>query len=196
MVVGRVIWASSQELELGQEAFEQGDRESAVIHLRRSAHWYVPGNPYVGEALRELRQIGRQAEMEGQIPLALMAYRAIRTSCLGTRGLTVPHRQQFEAANGRIAALMARQDPAPMDRTSSLAQRRRQYNEQLERLDQPDPLWSLLAGIAFLAWIGAGFGFFLRGLDRELHLQPRPALRWAAAFVASFILWVVALLLA
>jgi len=197
LLTGRVLYASRSELAQGQSAYERGDLEASVVHLRRAAHWYAPGSPYVATALDDLRRIGRHAEMEGQDDLALAAYRAVRTSCLGTRSFYTPHEDRLDEANQRIAALMARQRPLPpMDRGKTVDRLRREHLELLQRVEEPDPLWSLLACLAFLAWIGGGFGFVFRGLDEELHIQRRPATVWATVTVASIALWVVALLLA
>ena len=54
--------------------------------------------------------IAVQAEAAGRIRTALSAYRAIRTSILGTRSFYTPHPVYLAKVNPRIAALMARQE--------------------------------------------------------------------------------------
>jgi hypothetical protein len=196
LLVGRVVWGSRQELAAGRAEYARGDRDGAVIHLGRAAHWYAPGNPFVTDALEELRRIGRQAEMGDQTDLALSAYRAIRSSCLGTRSFYTPHADRLAEANRRIATLMANQPPPPVDRDKTVSQRRDEHLALLERVEQPDPLWSVLACVSFLAWIGGAFGFFLRGLDRDLKLLRRPAMLWGGLVVAGLAVWIVSLLLA
>lgn len=196
LLLGRVLWSSQEELDLGRQIFERGDRQAAVLHLGRAAHWYTPGSPFVTEALDELRQIGRQAEMEGQVDLALLAYRAIRSSCLGTRSFYTPHRDRLNEANRRIAALMARQPPPPMDRGKTISQRQEEHLALLENIEEPQPLWSAIACISFVVWVVGAFGFILRALDRELRPRRRQALQWGATVAAGLILWVIALLLA
>ncbi len=196
LLLGRVIWSSRAELAAGREAFERGQREEAVLHLSRAAHWYAPGNPYVSEALEELRQIGRQAEMEGQVDLALSAYRAIRRSCLGTRSFYTPHADRLAEANRRIAALLALQDPPPMDGGKTLSQRRDEHLALLRDVEQPHPFWSVLATLSFLIWVGGAFGFVLRAMDRELRFRRRPALIWGGLVAGGLAVWVVSLLLA
>jgi hypothetical protein len=192
-IVSRVVWSSHAELEAGREAYQRGDREAAVFHLKHAAHWYAPGNPFVTKALQELRQIARQAEMEGQTELALASYRAIRTSCLGTRSFYTPHSERLREANQRIANLLARQPAAPMDRTKTATQRREAQERMLERIEQPSPFWSFVVGLGFLLWIGAAVGFILRGVDDELHLVRGPAVIWSVAFVAGLGLWILGL---
>lgn len=196
LLLGRVLWSSQEEFDLGRDAFERGDRQAAVLHLGRAAHWYAPGSPFVAAALDELRQIGRQAEMEGQVELALSAYRAIRSSCLGTRSFYTPHRGRLNEANRRIAALMARQPPPPMDRGKTVAQRQEEHLALLERVEEPQPLWSAVACVSFVLWVVGAFGFILRALDPELRPRRRQALKWGSIVTGGLILWVIALLLA
>jgi hypothetical protein len=196
LLAGRVVYSSRAELAAGLEAYGRGDRAAAVVHLRRAAHYYAPASPYVVEALEQLRRIGRQAEMEGQTDLALSAYRAIRTSCLGTRSFYTPHEDRLEEANRRIAAIMSRQDRPPMDRGKTVDQLRAEHYRLLAEVEAPDPLWSAVACLAFLAWIGGAFGFILRATDSELHLRRRPAILWGSVVVAGLVAWVVGLLLA
>jgi len=196
LLVGRVVWSSKSELDQGRAAYERGDRAAAVLHLRRAGHWYAPGNPYVVAALDELRTIARQAEMEGQTDLALSAYRAIRTSCLGTRSFYTPHADRLEEANGRIAALMARQPRPPMDRGKTAEQLQNEHSALLTNVEQPSPFWSAVACLAFLAWIGGAFGFIFKGLDEELRVRKGPGLKWGLVVVLGLVLWVLGLVLA
>jgi len=196
LLLARVLWSSREELALGRDAYERGDRQAAVLHLSRAAHWYAPGSPFVTDALEELRQIGRQAEMEGQVDLALMAYRAIRTSCLGTRSFYTPHADRLDEANRRIAALMARQTPAPMDRGKTSTQLQEEHLSMLEHVEAPDPFWAALACLAFLVWVGGAFGFISKALDPDLTIRRRQALRWGALVVSGLVVWVIALILA
>jgi len=196
LLTGRVVWSSRQELTAGRAALGQGDHEAAVLHFGRSAHGYAPGNPYVTAALDELHQIGRQAEMEGNADLALAAYRAIRSSCLGTRSFYTPHADRLAEANRRLAALLAQQPPPPLDRGKTLAHRQEVHLALLERVEQPKPFWSILACLSFLAWVGGAFGFIFYALDRELRLRRRPAAIWGGMVAGGLALWAISLLLA
>jgi len=197
VLVARVLLSSRSELAAGTAAYERGDRQAAVLHLRRAAHWYAPASPYVARALSELRRIGRQAEMEGQQDLALSAYRAIRTSCLGTRSFYTPHAARLEEANRRIAAILARQEPRPpMDRGKTVAALEREHLELLTAVEEPSPLFSATACLSFLLWIGGAFGFIYRGLDENLRVRKGPALRWAALVLGGLAVWAASLLLA
>ncbi len=110
VVTARVLYSSRKEYLRGRQAAEMGRLDMAIVHYRRAAHWYAPGNPYVTSSLDALWNIADQAEGAGRIPLALAAYRAIRSSILGTRSFYTPHADRLAKVNPRIAALMARQE--------------------------------------------------------------------------------------
>ncbi|MCD6499382.1 MAG: hypothetical protein J7M25_13910 [Deltaproteobacteria bacterium] len=112
VVSTRVFYSSRKEYFSGRKALAAGRTEPAVLHFRRSAHWYAPGNPYVVSSLDALWHIGRSAEASGRIDLALMAYRAIRSSVLGTRSFYTPHAAYLHRVNPKIAVLMAQQQIA------------------------------------------------------------------------------------
>jgi hypothetical protein len=166
------------------------------MHFRQAAHWYAPGNPFVTQALVELRNLARQAEMEGRHDDALKAYRAIRSSCLGTRSFYLPHQARFHEANRRIADLMARQERPPMDQGKTVARLREEHFALLERVEQPHPAWAAVACLGFFLWIGAALAFIYRGLDSTLKVQTRQALPWAALVAAGLVMWIAGLLLA
>ncbi len=196
LLTGRVLYMSRLEVANGQDAYARGDWPGAVVAYRRAAHWYAPGSPYVMTALDELRRIGRRAEMEGQHDVALAAYRAIRTSCLGTRSFYTPHEDRLEEANGRIAALLARAERPPMDRGKTVDQLRREHLELLTNVEAPDPVWAAVACLSFVAWIALCFAFISRGLTDELRIKRRPAAILGTLVVVSLAAWVLALIAA
>lgn len=149
VLVGRVLVESRRELSLGQAALAQGDGESAVVFFRRAAAWHAPGNPFERQALNSLRRMALASRGD----LSLMAWRSIRWSILGARGLYVPHGERLREANAHIAQLMADQ-PQPMAyRTLSRGERVRLYAGQLEVVPGPTPWGSLLTLAGFLGWV-------------------------------------------
>jgi len=174
-----------------------GDRpDDALYHFRRAAHAYAPLNPWNESAYDRLWQMGRKAELAGDQDRALMAYRAIRSSILAARSFYTPHPERLEEVDGRIARLMARLPPPPVDRGKSEATRTQEHLELLRDTPQPDPLWSLLLIIGFAGWVSACVGFIVLGLDRTLALRRRPAAISGAVFVAGLALWLLGLFLA
>jgi hypothetical protein len=115
----RVVTSSRAELEQGNRMRAAGQPEAAVVHYRRAARWYAPGSPYGVEALSRLGEIGREAEEAEDEELALSAWRAVRAAILSTRSFYTPERRRLEAANARIADLMASLPPPPIDARKS-----------------------------------------------------------------------------
>lgn len=192
----RVLLTAREALVKAEESLADERPDDALFHFRRAAHAYAPLNPWNERAHDRLWQMGRKAELEGDQDRALMAYRSIRSSILAARSFYTPHAERLEEVDGRIARLMARLPPPPVDRGKTEAQRMREHLELLRDTPQPDPLWSLLLVIGFAAWVGAAVCFIMIGLDRDLGIRRRPALVTAAVFVCGLALWLAGLFLA
>jgi hypothetical protein len=196
VVVGRVLWSARSELRAGEAALDRGRTEEAIGHLRRAGHWYAPGNPWSTEALERLVFVARRAEMRGDLDTALRAYRAVRTSILGTRSFYTPHPAKLHAANRRIARIMARLPRPPEDEGKPYARLVEEHLALLERDDSPSALWSIVMLAGFAAWILAAFRIVRRGLDADGRIVARPLLGWAGVLVVGLAVWIVGLWLA
>ena len=184
MIVIRVVWSARAEYHAADDALARHDTAEAIVHLRRAARWYAPGNPYVTRSLDGLAEIANRAEIAGDTKTARAAWEAIRTSILATRGLYTPYADRLEPANRHIAALLARED------TGANAE---WHYALLARDDQPIVGWTVLALVGFCGWIAGAFGFILRGVDHEDHLRPRAALWSAVVIVAGYAAFLVGL---
>jgi hypothetical protein len=182
----RVVSSSARELSVGEAAAEAGDLEAAVVHLRRAARWYAPGSPYHVEALQRLSAIGAQAEGDGDLELALSAYRAVRAGIMSTRSFYTPERARLRAADARIADLMAAQPPPPIDAGKSREQLRLEHLALLEAEVGPSALWTLVLLAGFLAWVVGACLFTVRAIDAEDRFVRPEALRWGALIVVGF----------
>jgi hypothetical protein len=192
----RVVLSARAELELGDRQRDDGDAEAAVLHYRRAARWYAPLSPYHERALVELGRIAAGAEMEGNVELALSAHRAVRSAVLSTRSFYVPERARLEAANRRIAALMAGLPPPPMDSGKSRAQLEREHLALLQHDPDPKLGWTLLLLAGFFGWVFGAFAFTQRAIDDDDRFVPREALRWGAVIGVCFALFVLGMSLA
>lgn len=192
----RVLLIARGAVVEAEQGLSEGRPDDALYHFRRAAHAYAPLNPWNEAAYDRLWQMGRKAELEGDQDRALEAYRAIRSSILAARSFTTPHPDRLEEVDGRIARLMARLPPPPVDRGKSEAQRTQEHLELLRDTPQPDPLWSLLLVLGFAAWVSACVCFIVLGLDAGLGLRRKPALVCGAVFVAGVALWLAGLFLA
>jgi hypothetical protein len=192
----RVVLSAREELAEAETLLAQHDHAAAIVHFRRAARWYAPLSPYNLRALGRLGELARSAEHNGDREGALAAYRAVRGSILATRSLYVPQRSRLDAANQRIASLMA-DEPAPgVDAGKSHEQLRREHLALLTPIPGPDVFWSCVLLLGFGCWVGAAFALSFRAIDDEDRWVPRELLRCGSFVVLGFGLFVLGLVLA
>ena len=196
VLVVRLLTTARGELAQGDAARARGDLEAAVVHYGRAARSYVPGSPYHVRALAALAQIGRQAEERGDIDRALSGYKAVRTGILSTRSFVTPEQARLQAANERIAALMAKQARPPMDVGKSEAQLKAEHLALLQADPTPNLGWTIVLLLGFALWVGAAFAFSYRAVDAQDHWVAPEARRWGALIVIGFGMFVLGMLLA
>lgn len=192
----RVVTGAKAELEVADRHAQEGDLDAAIVHYRRAARWYAPLSPYHVRALAALARIGGQAEQGGEVERALSAYRAVRSAILSTRSFYVPEPGRLDAANKRIAALMAGLPPPQMDAGKSREQLEREHLALLEQDPDPKLGWTLLLLFGFASWVTGAFTFTLRAIDAEDRFVRSEALRWGAMIVVGFALFVLGMALA
>jgi multidrug efflux pump subunit AcrA (membrane-fusion protein) len=196
-VVGiRVASSARSELDAARLAADGGDLDRALVHYRRAARYYLPGSPYHVQALERLDALGRAAEADANTDRALGAYRAIRGSILATRSFYVPERARLEAADQRIAALMAQEPPPGMDAGKSKEQLRAEHLALLTAAPDPKLGWTLALLAGFAAFVGAAFAFSVRAIDDRDRFVKVEAQRWGALIVVGFALFALGLALA
>ena len=163
----RALLEARAELAAGRSALARSELSEAVRHLRRAAHWYLPGSPYCAAAYDELESLATRAEAQGRNDHALAAWRAVRSSILATRWLRTPQEHRLERANQHLASLMADLPPPPEDRGKDRARLREEHLALLHAHRSADPAWVLLALAGFATWAGAlGLGA-VRGFTDE-----------------------------
>jgi hypothetical protein len=192
VLVTRVFWDGRGALADGDAAMARGDVKEAIVKWRRAARWYAPGAPHVADAYDRLTTLARAADDKGDAPLALEAWRAVRSSVLATRSLWTPFPEALEAANQRIAALMAKQELAA-DPAKDEAERRAMHLGFLLRDEAPSVAWSLVALAGFAMWVGGGFLFARKGVTAEDRLDRRNAIRAAVLIAAGLVVWMLGL---
>ncbi|MFH1262254.1 MAG: hypothetical protein V1495_02250 [Pseudomonadota bacterium] len=187
----KVLYESRREWNEGWTAVRAGRTEDAILHLERAIHWYLPGNPFTGKAVRALWEIGQGAEASDPAR-ALLAYDALRGSLHSIRSFYWPYREWIEKSNERIAQLRAseesKRDPSrPFEKALEF------HRQVLIPTDRPRIGWVLWAQLGFWGWIGSVVGWIFRGFDREGRMQMRRSLPWITALVLFFTVWVIGL---
>ena len=192
----RVVLSARTELALADTAQQKHDTAAAIVHYRRAARWYAPASPYHVRALEQLAKIGNAAQARGDIEQALSAYRSLRGSIMATRSFYVPERARLEAANQRIATLMAELPPPGMDAGKSKAQLRSEHLALLEHIPGPNLFWTCVLLAGFACWVASAFAFSLRAIDEHDRWVGREARKWGALIALGFGLFVLGMSLA
>lgn len=188
-VLTRVFWDGRAALSRGDAALARGDVVEAMTEWRRAARWYAPGAPHVSDAYDRLDTLAKTAEEKGDAKTALDAWRAVRSSILATRSFYTPFPSRLEAANERIAALMAKADTAH----GTEEERRDFHYALLARDDSPRVGWALLALAGFVAWVGGGFWFARRGIGEDGKLARTAAARAGLLTALGILVWMLGL---
>lgn len=199
VVITRAVWEGMAALADGDAAMARGDLDEAIGRWRRAARWYVPGAPHVNHAYDRLEELARQAESQGDVDMALAAWRGVRGSILATRSFYTPHAGRLEPANQRIAELMAEleaRDEVAASTGESQAARVSFHHELLRRDRAPSVFWSVVAIFGFALWLGGGLLFALRGVTADDKLVPRMAAYAGLMVVSGLLVWMTGLYLA
>jgi len=169
----------------------------AIVRYREAALWYLPGNPYGRRAVERLLLIGQRGEQDADDDLALYAYRAARSAIQATRTFGFADAEGLARADRGIARVSARLErPAAGAEPGTPAEREKRHRARLAEGDDPDPWYSLLAGLGLVTWVLGAFAFILRGLDERGRLRLGPALRSGLVVVAGVAAWLAGLALA
>jgi hypothetical protein len=194
-VATRVVLEGRAELAAAERARQDEDLDAELEHLGRALRWRMPGFGHDEAALERLWAIGQAQEARGADgrDAALAAYRELREGLLGTRVWGVPHRERWEAANERIAVLMAAVERELGTDASASGDPEGFHRARLSKEPGPDPTRGNLAALAFAGWVACTAGLLLRGLGPRGRLRPRPALRWGLGAVACLLAWAVLL---
>ena len=195
MVWTRAFYGSKQTYHQAVACLEAGQLVNAVAFFDRSIRWYTPLNPYVRLSAQRLWEIGRQAEQQGNVHLALIAIRTLRRAFYGANHLWGPGQEWIDRCSAKIDELMDSKQPeteTPKDAYAIDA-----FNGLSKQPARPpNTLWSIAVVVGFLGWIGSVIGLVLCACkgDRRLHLSKSPALLWTGITLSFFALWIVGMI--
>ncbi|MBZ0272361.1 hypothetical protein K8I61_10010 [bacterium] len=191
MIVARVAVGGAVELREARAHQQAGDITEAIWAYDRALHWYLPGSPTVRASVDALRTIARDAEASGDPETALWAWRVMRSAMYAARGLVQPGRDVIGEANVEIARLVGEKVGAGDPQKN--AEAREMEMAILTREVGPNTAWSLVATLAFFGWIGLAVLFIFRAFGPKDAFFRRPALFIGAAFLAVYVIWMLAL---
>ena len=195
MVWARAFYGSKQTYHQAVTCLEAGQLVNAVAFFDRSIRWYTPLNPYVRLSAQRLWEIGRQAEQQGNVHLALIAIRTLRRGFYGARHLWGPGQEWIDTCSAKIDELMDFKQPeAEKPKDAFALDASDGLSGQPGR--PPSTLWSIAVAVGFLGWIGSVIGFVLcacRG-EKRLRLSSCPTLLWAGITLSFFALWIVGMI--
>lgn len=177
-------------LAAAETAAAAGDVGTEIRELARAARWTLAGWGPARAAVERLEALAARLVAEGREPEGLVAWEELAASVRATRSLLGMDTARFERARRAIAEIRHREAVGPGAASPEA------YLAATAPRDRIAQGWAAVAGLAFLGWIGAGAGFFARGMTPGLGLRGRAAAGWAGAFAGLYALWLGALWMA
>ena len=194
IIWGRAFYGSIRTYQKGEIYLEEKQYVRAVTFFDRSIHWYTPFNPYVQKSAERLWEIGELAEKQGDIQLALIAFRTIRNGFYGASHFRTPGMAWIRKSERKVNVLLgveAREREVSGDSTS--------LQEELlrdQKSTSPKILWTIVLEIGFLGWIGSVIGFIMLRVRHEKESENRASLKllWITLTVVFFIFWIIGMM--
>jgi len=194
VIVTRLLIDSRGACRQGAAAEQRGDMTEAIRHYLDAGRLYVPGSPFVRQALDRLDTIGVALVNKGDYPLARSAFESERAALLGTRSFYTPYADRLPGIERRIARLLAAEEGGTA--SASFEERAAWHAERLRQRPGPKTSMVLLALLGLGIWISCAVIFLRKGLSASLLLQRGPALLAGAGFLLGLTLFLVGLRLA
>ncbi len=158
LLVGRARIEAQRELRTAEALAAGGKTDEAIVHARRAAEWYTPGDPHVSDAYQKLIALARMSESRGDPASALLAWRAVRHAVLSSRWAVIAYDGELAQANAAIARLAASSGAPASIGAPPADELQQSLADGLLRNVHPRTGWVLvmLLGFALLAG-GAGY---------------------------------------
>jgi len=191
MVWARVFYGSMRAYQEG-ELYLNSDRYiKAITFFDRSMHWYAPLNPYVQRSAQRLWEIGKHAQKNGDIRLALISARTIRRGFIAARSLYTPGGDWIEKCDLRIYELLK----LDQDRKGNLKGEKIDIGTVLKdpQVRGPDILWTIFLLAGFLGWIGSVIGFIMSQFRtfKATRFSISSNFKWILFGTFFFAVWIV-----
>ena len=192
LVWSRAFLGSVQAYHKGETFLEERQYVRAVTFFDRSIHWYTPFNPFVEKSAERLWEIGEQAEKEGDIQLALIAYRTIRNGFYGASHFAIPGKGWIKKSDEKIGALTKKKREEVSKDSTSL----KEVLLEEQKNTSPVVLWTIVLEVGFLGWIGSFIGFIMSRMrqKKEDDYRASSGFLWLILTVCFFGLWIIGMI--
>ena len=186
-LVVRALVGSIAEYHEGDGAVIKNDLARAMTHYERAVRWYAPGNPYAHAALGSLIVTCNRVAQEQSTQAGFDCYSRARSAILSVRSFYTPYGTELAAIDETLARL-----------SDQLGYPGDEMRRKLALRFEASPLWSLVAALGLVGWIGGVAGAIWTGVDPETGRprRTRKSLGFLGLFVLSFGLWLLGLWLA
>jgi len=194
IIWGRAFYGSIKAYQKGETYLEEKQYVRAITFFDRSIHWYTPFNPYVQKSAERLWEIGEQAEKQGDIKLALIAFRTIRSGFYGASHFRTPGMAWIRKSERKVNVLLGVEEKEREVSGDSASLREKLLRDQ--KGTSPKILWTIVLEIGFLGWIGSVIGFIMLRLRYEKEGETRVSLKllWITLTVVFFIFWIIGMM--
>lgn len=109
LIWGNTLYRQHVQFGKGEQGLAAADFPGAVAGFESAIHMYTPGSSLVDRSAQRLWELGGMAEQRGDIPRALIAYRALRSSFYSAAWVLSPGEEWIERCDARIAVLVKMQ---------------------------------------------------------------------------------------
>ena len=113
LIWGNTWYRQWSQFNRGEAALSRGDYVAAIAGYEAAIHMYSPGSHMVERSAGKLWEIGEMHEQRGDRELALVAYRALRSSFYAAWGLTSPGKGWIARCDEKIARLVKLEEGEP-----------------------------------------------------------------------------------
>ncbi len=176
--VGRAWFEGRTALLATDRALRAGEGAKALHLARDAAGWWLPGSPFAEGAFARMRHIGHTAEVGGDVPAAVGAWRRLRASAARVRWPSA----QLEADAAQARAALARLEASDPAREPARAPAGRASAPTGE--PEPGAAAAALATLGGLVIFALGAAAFVRRGAGE-GLRAGLAARWPFALAAA-----------
>jgi len=112
LIWGNTLYRQHVQFDKGEKGLAAGDFVASVAGYEAAIHMYTPLSSLVDQSAQRLWDIGELCARRGELPRALVAYRALRSSFYSVAWLLSPGEEWIAKCDARIAQVLKQQQQA------------------------------------------------------------------------------------